>query len=74
MSDPRPSFWRRPLLGLAAVAGVFAVLVFLITGLLMSIFQRKQEARNPYVRLVEVSEDTTDPAAWGVNWSREYDE
>jgi len=74
MSDPRPSFWRRPLLGLAAVAGVFAVLVFLITGLLMSIFQRKQEARNPYVRLVEVSEDTTDPAAWGVNWSREYDD
>ena len=74
MSDPHPSFWRRPLLGLAAVAGVFAVLVFLITGLLMSIFQRKQEARNPYVRLVEVSEDTTDPAAWGVNWSREYDD
>jgi nitrite reductase (cytochrome c-552) len=74
MSDPPPSFWRRPLVGFAAVAGVVAVLVFLITGLLMSIFQRKQEARNPYVRLVEVSEETTDPAAWGVNWSREYDD
>ena len=48
--------------------------MFLITGLLTSIFQRKQEARNPYVRLVEVSEDTTDPAPWGVNWSREYDD
>src|SRR5678815_3274544 len=74
MSDPRPSFWRRPLVGIAAVASVVAVLVFLITGLLMSIFQRKQEARNPYVRLVEVGEETTDPAAWGVNWSREYDD
>src|SRR6478672_11041212 len=74
MSDPRAAFWRRPLVGFSAIAGVVAVLVFLITGLLMSIFQRKQEARNPYVRLVEVSEDTTDPAAWGVNWSREYDD
>ena len=26
------------------------------------------------MRLVEVSEDTTDPAAWGVNWPREYDD
>src|SRR4026207_28590 len=52
MSDPRPSFWRRPAVAFAAVAGVVAVLVFLVTGLLTSIFQRKQEARNPYVRLV----------------------
>ena len=33
--------------------------------------ERKQEARNPYVRLVEVNEETTDPAAWGVNWRRD---
>jgi nitrite reductase (cytochrome c-552) len=25
------------------------------------------------VRLVEVTEETTDPAPWGMNWSREYD-
>ena len=48
--------------------------MFLLAGLLTSIFERKQEARNPYVRLVEVSEETTDPAAWGVNWPREYDD
>ena len=52
---------------------VCAVLVFLVAGLLTSIFERKQEAKNPYVRLVEVNEDTTDPAAWGMNWAREYD-
>ena len=26
------------------------------------------------MRLVEVNEETTDPAAWGVNWAREYDD
>jgi nitrite reductase (cytochrome c-552) len=65
---------RRTGITLALIAGVCAVLVFLVTGLLTSIFERKQEARNPYVRLVEVSEETTDPTAWGVNWAREYDD
>jgi len=49
----------------AATAGV--------TALLVNIFERKSEARRPYVRLVEVTEDTTDPAQWGVNWPKEYD-
>jgi nitrite reductase (cytochrome c-552) len=65
--------WRRTGVFIAIVAAC-AALVFLVTALLMSIFERKQEARNPYVRLVEVSEETTDPAPWGVNWSREYDD
>ena len=58
----------------SASSSVCAVLVFLVAGLLTTIFERKQEARNPYVRLVEVSEETTDPAPWGVNWPREYDD
>ena len=57
-----------------AVVVVCAALVFLVTALLVNIFQRKQEARNPYVRLVEVSEETTDAGPWGMNWSREYDD
>jgi len=44
-----------------------------LTALLMNIFERKQEARLPFVRLVEVSELSTDPGPWGVNWPREYD-
>ena len=48
--------------------------MFLVAALLTSIFERKQEARNPYVRLVEVNEETTDPAPWGMNWPREYDD
>ena len=39
--------------------------VFLLAALLTSIFQRKQEAKNPYVRLVEVNEETTDPGRLG---------
>ena len=50
-----------------------AVVVFAIAALLMNIFERKQEAKNPYVRLVEVDENTSDPAKWGMNWPREYD-
>ena len=50
-----------------------AVLTALATALLINVFQRKQEAKNPYVRVVEVTEDTTDPAIWGQNWPRQYD-
>jgi nitrite reductase (cytochrome c-552) len=43
------------------------------TGLLVNIFERKGEARKPFVRLVEVGEEDTDPATWGINWPRQYD-
>src|SRR5262245_60835430 len=43
-----------------------------VTALLVNIFERKSEARSPYVRLTEVTEDTTDPAKWAVNWPRQY--
>jgi len=56
--------------------GVLAAMMIataLITWLLTSIFERKQEARNPFVRVVRVTEETTDPAEWGKNWPQEYD-
>jgi nitrite reductase (cytochrome c-552) len=45
-----------------------------ITALLVNIFERKQEAKDPYLKLVHVTEDTTDPKPWGVNWPREYEQ
>ena len=57
----------------ALVVIVVAALSAGITALLVSIFDRKQEAKNPYVRLVEVGEGTTDPEQWRVNWPRQYD-
>jgi len=73
MSDA-PTPGRRRVVLLAAIAGVCALLVFLVTGLLTSIVERKEEAKHPYVRLVDVTEETTDPEAWKVNWPREHDD
>jgi nitrite reductase (cytochrome c-552) len=64
----------RPRTALLVVGLASAIAAALVAALLTSIFERKQEAKNPYVRLVEVTEDTTDPAAWGTNWPREYDD
>jgi nitrite reductase (cytochrome c-552) len=44
-----------------------------ITALLMNIAERKAEHRQPFVRLVEVGENDTDPAHWGKNWPAQYD-
>ncbi|MBN2161840.1 MAG: ammonia-forming cytochrome c nitrite reductase subunit c552 [Pontiellaceae bacterium] len=56
-----------------AVIIVTALAAAGISALLVNIFERKMEAGNPYVRLVEVDEDTTDPAVWGKNWPKQYD-
>ncbi|MCC6424502.1 MAG: ammonia-forming cytochrome c nitrite reductase subunit c552 [Phycisphaerales bacterium] len=71
---PPPSPKRRGRI-IAFVMTVFitAALCVAITALLMNIFQHKQEAKNPYLRFVDVTEETTDPAEWGKNWPREYD-
>jgi len=50
------------------------IIAALITALLVNIFQRKQEARNLWVRKVDVVEATTDSEPWGVNWRYEYDQ
>jgi len=65
---------RRPswlLVGIAFL--VVGGLTVLILGLLTNIFERKQEARQPFVRVVEVTEATDDPKIWGQNWSFQYD-
>lgn len=46
--------------GLAA-AGLIALLV--------NVFQRQQEARNPFYRVVELSDDIDDPQIWGREFS-----
>lgn len=59
---------------LAALAFVGAAgLTVLLLAFLTNIFERKQEARQPFVRVVEVSEDTLDPKVWGQNWPFQYD-
>jgi nitrite reductase (cytochrome c-552) len=74
MNDTSPSTaekrsrWRY-----ALVIAVTAAVTFGVALLLISIFTRKQEQRMPFVRVVEVDEETADPAIWGRNWPRQYD-
>ena len=44
-----------------------------VAALLVNIFERKQEARTPFARVVEITDDTTDPAVWGENFPLQYD-
>ena len=60
-------------IGYVIIFALAAVACGLVAALLMNIFERKAEAMNPYVRLVEVTEDTTDPEVWGVNWPKQYE-
>lgn len=50
-----------------------AVVTIGVAALLVNIFERKQEARVPFARVVEVTDDTTDPAVWGENFPLQYD-
>jgi nitrite reductase (cytochrome c-552) len=56
--------------GVAALAAVSAVAV---AALLTNIFERRVEARNPFYRVVELSDTTVDPAVWGKNFPIQYD-
>ena len=58
----------------ARVTGVFALVAVGVAALLVNISERKTEARHSFVRVVEVTENDTDPAKWGKNWPREYDD
>lgn len=47
-----------------------------VTGIafLINIMERKQEARNPFYRVVELTDQTVDPALWGKNFPFQYDD
>src|ERR1044072_8171966 len=68
------NFYRtRPLIVfgvLVSLAGVGAILGIIV---LISIFQHKQEAKNPFFRVVELNDGIDDPAVWGKNFPLQYD-
>ena len=75
LKDRLLNFYRtRPLIVfgvLVCLAGVGAIIGMIV---LVSIFQHKQEARNPFFRVVELTEETEDPAIWGKNFPLQYDD
>jgi nitrite reductase (cytochrome c-552) len=50
-----------------------AVVAALAAALLTNILERKQEAKNPFYRVVQLDDDTEDPAIWGKNFPFQYD-
>ena len=59
--------------GLVLTAVISALAALAAVALLVNIFERKQEARNPFYRVVELTDDTEDPAVWGKNFPQQYD-
>jgi nitrite reductase (cytochrome c-552) len=64
---------RRRFTAALAIAIVAAATAVAIAALLVNIFQRQQEARNPFYRVVELNDETDDPAIWGQNFPLQYD-
>ncbi len=56
-----------------AVTAVIAAGTGGVAALLLNVNEHKMEERTPFVRVAEVTEDTTDPAVWGKNWPKQYD-
>ncbi len=50
-----------------------ALLTFFALALLVSIFERRQEARLTHFEIVQIAEDEPDPAVWGRNFPRQYE-
>ena len=68
MADSKRRFTLPIVAAVIAAVGVIA-----LTALLVNIFTRQQEARNPFYRVVELTDETEDPARWGQNFPLQYD-
>ncbi|QYK49307.1 MAG: ammonia-forming cytochrome c nitrite reductase subunit c552 [Phycisphaeraceae bacterium] len=55
---------------LAAAAGGTAI----VTYTLVQMFEHKQDARSPYLRIVDLNETSTDPVPWGMNWPHHFEQ
>ncbi|MBN8729718.1 MAG: ammonia-forming cytochrome c nitrite reductase subunit c552 [Acidobacteria bacterium] len=52
---------------------VTAAVTIGISALLVNIVERKEEGKHTFFRVVEVTDDTDDPAVWGKNFPLQYD-
>ena len=70
VTDPDRRRSRRLFVTVIVLAAVASVAVI---ALLINIFERKQEAKNPFYRVVELNDTIDDPAIWGKNFPMQYD-
>ena len=65
---------KKRLVTLLAITALLAAAIAIgVTALLINIFQRKTEAKNPFYRVVTLDENTTDPVIWGKNFPLQFD-
>lgn len=55
------------------ILGVVIAITLGITALLVNIFEKKVEAKNPFFKVVELNDDIEDPSVWGKNFPLQYD-
>jgi len=58
---------------LVALAVASAAAAAAIAALLVNISERKEEARDTFAQVVELTDETEDPAVWGRNFPLQYD-
>ncbi len=73
MSEQPVPFFSRTSVRLGLVILFAGLATALILALNANIAARKQEARQTFVRLVDLDEKTVDPAEWGKNFPRQYE-
>ena len=64
---------RRPVVAIVVIAALALLAGAGGVALLVSVLERKREARSPFYRVVELTDTTTDPAVWGKNFPLQYD-
>jgi len=64
---------RNRLVVIATTALVAALAAAGGVALLVNILERKQEAKNPFYRVVDLTDETEDPALWGKNFPMQFD-
>jgi nitrite reductase (cytochrome c-552) len=74
MSTPDNVRWGKKYGMIASIAGISALAIIGLTALLVNIFEHKQEARNPFYLVVELTDTTESPEIWGKNFPMQYDD
>lgn len=64
----------RKLIVPAIVLAVVAIATVVVTFTLVTMFEHKQDARSPYLRVADLNEVSVDPAPWGLNWPHQYEQ
>jgi nitrite reductase (cytochrome c-552) len=59
---------------LVAAALGAAIITLALAALLTNIFEKQQEARNPFYRVVTLTDTTVDASVWGKNFPQQYDD